>query len=704
MRTIRLFCVIALLAACAAFAQQKPSSSGWSQGPTTAAPVSNASAWSLVISGDETWKDTGIDVQAGDLLRYEASGQLKFPDSASENGPGGLPRGWRDLLRALPLNELGRGALIGRIGDSAGARPFFIGEKREARSPVGGRLYLGTNQGGGGAPATGSYRVNISRLERVDSAPAPYTGPLPQMSKEQWKQIPYRVTDPDGTEGDLVNFIIFGMEDQIKDALLSMGWVIVDKSIKDTILRGALGALSKQAYLTIPMSPLTVFGRVQDYGFAHSDPIMTAAERHHFRLWKAPFGVDGQEVWVGAGTHDVGFDRDQRNGKITHRIDSDVDKEREFIGDSLRLSGNVVKLDHYERENPIKEAKTAHGQEFFSDGRVLLIYMKPDRANLSSGFADTFCSVLAQHNPDGGDWGPCGDWLEPTGKTEVKLGEIPNKYRLLVVPGIMNTCVADTPAYELGRKLLGEKYGLSTDIIPVPNDSSEDNARMIAEYLREKGPQDPRPFIVLGYSKGTPDVQVMLATEPEARKYVAGFISVAGASGGSPIADSIPEQVERYGGHTNKASCKGDATQGMKSLRRDERQKFLSSYPHPFVPTYSLPVLLSEEEAKKSKLSTAAILSTYDKDHDGQVLKRDAIIPESAYLGAAKSDHLAVALNFEKAEPGTKGKYPRAALLEALVRFVVDDLTKRPGQPQQPAAETKKEPSKSWVEGWTQKK
>ena len=34
------------------------------------------------------------------------------------------------------------------------------------------------------------------------------------------------------------------------------------------------------------------------------------------------------DVWVGAGTHDIGFEKDQRNGKVTHKIDPAVDGER----------------------------------------------------------------------------------------------------------------------------------------------------------------------------------------------------------------------------------------------------------------------------------------------------------------------------------------------------------------------------------------
>jgi len=89
----------------------------------------------------------------------------------------------------------------------------------------------------------------------------------------------------------------------------------------------------------MPMSELMVFGRPQDYGFAMSDPIQTVMARHHFRIWKAPFIAGGLTLWVGAGTHDVGFDKDQRNGNITHKIDPDTDKERDFIAESLKQSG-----------------------------------------------------------------------------------------------------------------------------------------------------------------------------------------------------------------------------------------------------------------------------------------------------------------------------------------------------------------------------
>ncbi len=641
------------------------------------------------VAAADGWKDTGIDVSAGDLVKFEADGKLKFADSATESTPEGLKRGWMDIVRAMPLNDAGRGALIGRVGDGRATRPFLIGSRREARMVSGGRLFVAVNQPASAARSEGFYNLKIEVASKAEATSQTYTGPLPQLTKEQWAQIPPRVVDDAGTEGDRVNFIVFGGEDQLKKALLSMGWVIVDRSIKDTIIRGGLGVLSGEAYLTMPMSELKMFGRAQDYGFAHSDPIETVKARHHFRVWKAPFKAGDWTVWVGAGTHDIGFDRDQRNGKITHKIDPDTDLEREYIGESLKNSGQVVKLDYYTPEKPITKAKTAHGQEYYSDGRILLITMAPESAGLVSEFGDVFCSVLAQVNPDGGEWGGCGDWLRGGGKTDSKLDWPSRDYRLLVIPGILNTCLADTPAWDEGRKHLTSKYGITAEILSVPNDSAEDNAKLIGQYLREKmAGSDKRKYIVIGYSKGTPDVQETLARDEEARKAVAAFVAVAGASGGSPIADSLPMRIGKYMEYSKKASCKGDLAAGMNSLKREARQRFLSSYPHPFVPTYSLPAVASQENVPMQNKATVMLLNTFDKEHDGQVLKPDATVPESKLLGVAVSDHLAIALNFEKGK-GTRVAYPRSALLEAVLRTVLADLGAKPAATPPTEIETK---------------
>ena len=75
-------------------------------------------------------------------------------------------------------------------------------------------------------------------------------------------------------------------------------------------------------------------------------------------------------MWVGAGTHDVGIEHDQRTPSgITHRIDQDVDNERDFIGATLQQAGQVEAMSYMTRAHPITTATTATGGEMKSDGR-----------------------------------------------------------------------------------------------------------------------------------------------------------------------------------------------------------------------------------------------------------------------------------------------------------------------------------------------
>src|SRR4029077_3774765 len=157
------------------------------------------------------------------------------------------------------------------------------------------------------------------------------------------------------------NFVVVGSEEKVIQTFQAAGWVKVDREKKDAVMHTILSTFTKQAYVELPMSELTLFGRVQDYGLAHAVPIQVVAQRHHLRLWKAPFQVEGQTLWAGAATHDIGFDRDQRNGGVTHKIDPEVDGEREYVAQSLNDTGLVARVDYMTPANPLKEARTATG-------------------------------------------------------------------------------------------------------------------------------------------------------------------------------------------------------------------------------------------------------------------------------------------------------------------------------------------------------
>jgi hypothetical protein len=188
--------------------------------------------------------------------------------------------------------------------------------------------------------------------------------------------LPRRVNDQFNNSGDMVNFVLVGSLQQVQAALDAANWHVADTDNTESALKAVLETYEKKDYLTMPMSPLRLFGRVQDYGYEQAEVYAVVASRHHFRIWKAPFTWKGETVWAGAGTHDIGFEKDQRNGKVTHKIDPAVDGERENIAGSLQKSGKVQTLYYYLPPNPVQDARNATGGGYHSDGRIIVIMLK----------------------------------------------------------------------------------------------------------------------------------------------------------------------------------------------------------------------------------------------------------------------------------------------------------------------------------------
>ena len=348
-----------------------------------AGPFAAAQTKELDIKPDDGWVDTKISLNAGDTISVTATGTLQYSNAKQSNGPDGLPRGWADLVRALQVNEAGRGALVGRIGTSEAARAFLIGPQLSSKAPVAGDLFIGINQSSGDS-ATGSYHVSIKRTAAAPGATTTNVT-VPAFTQSMIDSIPRRVTDPAGAPGDRVNFVVIGSKEEVQAALKAAGWVVVDKTNKEAVISGLLASLSKDAYVTMPMSQLQLWGRDQDFGYAQADPIQVVASRHHFRIWKAPFDLGGRNVWAGAGMHDIGFARDDRtkNG-ITHKIDPNSDAERDYIGESFTQTGMVIKTTYITPADPVTKATTATGSEFTSDGRTLIIYLAETKATATN--------------------------------------------------------------------------------------------------------------------------------------------------------------------------------------------------------------------------------------------------------------------------------------------------------------------------------
>ena len=110
-------------------------------GGTPANAASVATQRTIRVNPQQRWTDTGIDVRAGDVITFSATGQITMSDDTGDTAnPAGSTRG-RTAPDAPVLNQLA-GGLLARIG---GWSPTFIGNRGSWTAPVGGRLYLGVN-------------------------------------------------------------------------------------------------------------------------------------------------------------------------------------------------------------------------------------------------------------------------------------------------------------------------------------------------------------------------------------------------------------------------------------------------------------------------------------------------------------------------------------------------------------------------------
>jgi hypothetical protein len=109
-------------------------------------------------------------------------------------------------------------------------------------------------------------------------------------------------------------------------------------------------------------------------------------------------------------------------------------------------------------------------------------------------------------------------------------------------------------------------------------------------------------------------------------------------------------------------------SQGYRSLRSDVRKAFRAAHPSVPVPAYSLAATSDRSNTSKMLLESWQMLSSMGSRQDGQLLEEDALLPGAKFLGELNADHFAPALAFEH------GNFPRAALLEAVMRYVSADL------------------------------
>ena len=143
-----------------------------------------------------------------------------------------------------------------------------------------------------------------------------------------------RARTSDGLLGDPVNLALDGEEAQLHAALAAAGWTRADDVTLASSWRIVTSTVTRRSYDEAPVSPLFLFGRQQDFAY-QQEVEGNPARRHHVRFWRTPDGwllPGGRRVdWLAAGTFDRAVGFSLFTLQVTHKIDADIDVERDHI-------------------------------------------------------------------------------------------------------------------------------------------------------------------------------------------------------------------------------------------------------------------------------------------------------------------------------------------------------------------------------------
>ena len=179
--------------------------------------------------------------------------------------------------------------------------------------------------------------------------------------------------------------MLIGDEDDVLGVLTKEGWDPTHSIGKQSVGRTIASFLFGGRYRYSPVSRLNYLGRGQD--LALQKVRSTIHQRNHLRLWRSPYTYEGQAVWAGQISRDIGVRFTWASPTlVTHKIDPDVDETRDYLVQDMIASGNLAAVGYVTGVGAASEEaprRNLTGDPYFTDGlrAVLFISGKPVPTN-----------------------------------------------------------------------------------------------------------------------------------------------------------------------------------------------------------------------------------------------------------------------------------------------------------------------------------
>ncbi len=198
---------------------------------------------------------------------------------------------------------------------------------------------------------------------------APVIADLPDRSFAPAK----KKKDDVGRPADIVNLLLIGSREQIAAAFTAAGWIEARQNTPRANWGSLFAATFNYADRNAPMSSLRVNNVEPD--MAWEKGFNDVSKRHHIRLWRMAETWEGQELWAAAATRDVemGFLRPGRI--VTHRVEEQVDHERDKIAYDLAFSSCADAMDWWDRPAIPRDTHNATGDRMQTDGQLVVLHV-----------------------------------------------------------------------------------------------------------------------------------------------------------------------------------------------------------------------------------------------------------------------------------------------------------------------------------------